>query len=157
LKPGTVYTAQVRALSGSTGQSDWNDRHRTWRYKSEGGLPSSRTGFSFRWIDKSNPGAPGSSAVLLYKCRLMNSNLRAAVISEWRGLPEKKTRPDRFQSAGDLLPKLFQRLGLRERLHETEVIDAWAKIVGEFIAVHSAPLALREGILRPLAGALLRT
>jgi hypothetical protein len=34
-----------------------------------------------------------------------------------------------------------------ERLHETEVIDAWSKIVGEFIAAHSAPVALREGIL----------
>ena len=77
----------------------------------------------------------------------MTPSLRAAVISEWRGLPEPKTRPDRFQSAGDLLPKLMQRLGLRERLHETEVIDAWAKIVGEFIAAHSAPVALRAGIL----------
>jgi predicted nucleic acid-binding Zn ribbon protein len=41
----------------------------------------------------------------------------------------------------------MQRLGLRERLHETEVIEAWSKIVGEFIAAHSAPVALREGIL----------
>jgi hypothetical protein len=32
-------------------------------------------------------------------------------------------------------------------LHETEVIEAWSKIVGEFIAAHSAPVALREGIL----------
>ncbi len=41
----------------------------------------------------------------------------------------------------------MQRLGLRERLRETEVIDAWSKIVGDFIAAHSAPVALREGIL----------
>ena len=45
------------------------------------------------------------------------------------------------------MPKLMQRLGLRERLRETEVIDAWSKIVGDFIAAHSAPVALREGIL----------
>jgi predicted nucleic acid-binding Zn ribbon protein len=76
-----------------------------------------------------------------------NAALRAKVIAEWRGLPEKKTRPDRWQTAADVLPKLMQRLGLRERLHETEVIDAWSKIVGEFIATHSAPVALREGIL----------
>ena len=77
----------------------------------------------------------------------MNASLRAAVIAEWRGLPEKKLRPDRWQSPAELMPKLMQRLGLRERLRETEVIEAWSKIVGDFIAAHSAPVALREGIL----------
>src|SRR5207245_6736776 len=78
---------------------------------------------------------------------LMNSSLRSAVIAEWRGLPDRKMRPDRWQSPAELVPKLMQRLGLRERLHETEVIDAWSKIVGDFIAAHSAPVALREGVL----------
>jgi predicted nucleic acid-binding Zn ribbon protein len=77
----------------------------------------------------------------------VNPSLRAAVIAEWRGLPELKPRPDRTQNIGDVLPKLMQRLGLSERLHESEVIDAWAKIVGEFIATHSAPVSLREGVL----------
>src|SRR5437588_4759048 len=77
----------------------------------------------------------------------MNASLRAAVLAEWRGLPQRKMRPDRWQSPADLVPKMMQRLGLRERLHEREVIDAWSKIVGDFIAAHSAPVALREGIL----------
>src|SRR5262249_36949711 len=78
---------------------------------------------------------------------LMNPSLRAAVIAEWRGLPERKMRADRWQSPAELVPKMMQRLGLRERLHETEVIETWSKIVGEFIAAHSAPFALRDGIL----------
>src|SRR4030095_10432212 len=77
----------------------------------------------------------------------MNPSLRAAFIAEWRGLPERKMRPDRWQAPADLVPKLMQRLGLRARLHETEVIEAGAKSVGEFIAPHSAPVALREGVL----------
>lgn len=77
----------------------------------------------------------------------MNASLRAAVIAEWRGLPAKKTRPDRWQAPADLLPKLIQQLGLSERLRESEVIDAWKQIVGEFIASHSAPVSLREGVL----------
>jgi predicted nucleic acid-binding Zn ribbon protein len=77
----------------------------------------------------------------------MNSALRASAIAEWRGLPEHKLRPDRWQTASEVLPKLMQRLGLRERLHENEVIEAWAQIVGEFIAAHSAPVSLREGVL----------
>src|SRR5215468_10976192 len=77
----------------------------------------------------------------------MNPSVRAAVIAEWRGLPGKKMSGDRWQSPAELMPRLTQRLGLRERLRETEVIDAWSKIVGDFIAVHSTPVALREGIL----------
>lgn len=77
----------------------------------------------------------------------MNSALRATVIAEWRGLPAKKIHPDRWHSPGDLLPKLMQQLGLSERLRETEVIDAWKTIVGEFIAAHSAPVSLRGGVL----------
>ena len=77
----------------------------------------------------------------------MNASLRAAVIAEWRGLSERKMPPDRWQSPTELMPKLMQRLGLRERLRETEVIEAWSKIVGDFIAVHSTPVALRDGIL----------
>src|SRR5512132_3110247 len=73
----------------------------------------------------------------------MNSSLRAAVIAEWRGLPDRKMRPDCWHCPA----KLMQRLGLRERLRETEVIDAWSKIVGDFIAAHSAPVALSEGVL----------
>ena len=77
----------------------------------------------------------------------MNPSLRLAVIAEWRGLPHRQRPADRWQSPSELMPRLMQRLGLRERLRETEVIDAWSKIVGDFIAAHSAPVALREGVL----------
>lgn len=77
----------------------------------------------------------------------MNAALRAAVLADWRGLPERKPRPDKWQVPGDLLPKLMQQLGLSERLRESEVIDAWKQIVGEFIAAHSAPVSLRAGVL----------
>src|SRR6266849_9628734 len=77
----------------------------------------------------------------------MNPALRAAAIAEWLGLPEKRPVPDRWEAPADVLPKLMQRLGLKERLHEVEVIEAWGQIVGEFIAAHSAPVALREGVL----------
>lgn len=77
----------------------------------------------------------------------MKPSLRAAVIAEWRGLPDKKPAPDKWQTSADLLPKLMQRLGLKERLREAEVLEAWSSVVGEFIAGHSAPMALRDGVL----------
>ncbi len=33
------------------------------------------------------------------------------------------------------------------RRSQSEVLEAWSKIVGDFIAAHSSPVALREGIL----------
>jgi predicted nucleic acid-binding Zn ribbon protein len=74
-------------------------------------------------------------------------SLRATVIQEWRRLPERPPSRDRWQPTSQLLPALMQKLGLKERLRESEVIDAWSSIVGDFIAAHSAPVALREGIL----------
>ena len=41
----------------------------------------------------------------------------------------------------------MQKLGLKERMQETEILGAWKTLVGEFIAAHSCPIALREGIL----------
>src|SRR4051794_25185335 len=77
----------------------------------------------------------------------MSPALRAATIAEWRGLPEPKPRPDKWHAPGDLLPVLMHKLGLSERLQENEVSAAWQSIVGDFIAAHSAPVSLREGVL----------
>jgi predicted nucleic acid-binding Zn ribbon protein len=77
----------------------------------------------------------------------MSPSLREKVIAEWRGLREKAVLRERWQATGDVVPKLMRRLGLHERLQETEMIEAWAKIVGDFIATHSTPVALREGVL----------
>jgi predicted nucleic acid-binding Zn ribbon protein len=77
----------------------------------------------------------------------MSPSLRRAVIAEWRGLPNDLPRPDRARSTGELIPKVMQKLGLGERLQETEILRAWAAIVGEFNATHSSPIALREGTL----------
>jgi predicted nucleic acid-binding Zn ribbon protein len=77
----------------------------------------------------------------------MNPSLRAKIVAEWRGLPEKNLVRHRWDAPADVLPKLMQRLGLKERLHETEILEAWGKIVGEFISAHSSPVALREGVL----------
>jgi predicted nucleic acid-binding Zn ribbon protein len=77
----------------------------------------------------------------------MNAALRATVLQEWRGLPELPPARERCKSTAELLPGLMQKLGLKERLRESEVIGAWSLIVGEFIAAHSAPAALRDGVL----------
>src|SRR3954449_12339911 len=78
---------------------------------------------------------------------MVTPSFRQRVISEWRGLAEPKTRPERLKNIGELLPALMQKLGLRERLHEKDVMAAWSAIVGDFIAAHSEPVSLRQGTL----------
>ena len=41
----------------------------------------------------------------------------------------------------------MKKLGLKERLQESEVLGAWQALVGDFIAGHSCPISLRDGIL----------
>lgn len=74
-------------------------------------------------------------------------SLRLRVLAEWRGLPQRMPRPDRAAPIGETLPKVMRGLGLAERLHETQVLAAWKDIVGEFIAAHSSPNRMRDGIV----------
>ena len=73
--------------------------------------------------------------------------LRAQVLSEWRGLPQRPTVPDRTVAVNDALQKIMQSLGLRERLRSEEVVKAWEEIAGEFFARHSSPQRLKDGVL----------
>lgn len=77
----------------------------------------------------------------------MNPELRAKVISEWRGLPERPPRPDRLTSVAEGITKLMKSLGLADRLREEEVLSTWRSIVGDFIANHSEPTKLQSGVL----------
>ena len=45
------------------------------------------------------------------------------------------------------LQLVYNAFGSESAYARNEVIEAWSKIVGDFIAAHSAPVALREGIL----------
>jgi predicted nucleic acid-binding Zn ribbon protein len=58
----------------------------------------------------------------------MPKMLRERVLAEWRGLPQAK-------------------IGLGNRLDEAKVMAAWQEIVGDFLAQHSLPAHLRDGVL----------
>jgi predicted nucleic acid-binding Zn ribbon protein len=73
--------------------------------------------------------------------------LRARVIAEWRGLPQTPFIRDTAQAIGEPLKKVMAGLGLQDRLREDEVLKAWREIVGDFIAGHSSPQRLKDGVL----------
>jgi predicted nucleic acid-binding Zn ribbon protein len=77
----------------------------------------------------------------------MNRQLREKILAEWRGLPQKPPQPDRTVSVAEGLKKVMHGLGLDERLHEAQMLQCWKEIVGEFIAGHSCPTRLKDGVL----------
>lgn len=77
----------------------------------------------------------------------MESRLRNKVFAEWRGLPEKAPRPERGRTIFDAMEEVMKRLGLQDRLHEAQITGVWRELVGDFLAGHSSPSRLRDGIL----------
>ena len=73
--------------------------------------------------------------------------LRARVLAEWRGVWEEPFSRDTCRTVGECMSKLMDSLGLRDRLKEEEVVQAWGSIVGEFMAQHSTPQKLDKGVL----------
>ena len=73
-------------------------------------------------------------------------SLRRFVVEEWRGLPEKRDERPLVFVAG-AIEQLITRLGLRERIDEADIQAAWRGIVGDFLAQHSQPARLVNGIL----------
>jgi len=75
------------------------------------------------------------------------------VIADGADFP-KERRAQIDSGTAELLPKIMQRLGLRERLHETEVIDAWSNRRRIYRrALRASRVARRRSLCpRPAAG-----
>ncbi len=68
-------------------------------------------------------------------------------LAQWRGVWEERPLPDRTAHVSDALHSVMKKFGLSERLRETEMVDAWQGIVGDFLAQHSKPDSLKAGVL----------
>lgn len=77
---------------------------------------------------------------------MISKSLRRFVVEEWRGLPEKREgRP--VVAVAEAIQSLVGRLGLGERINEGDILAAWREIVGDFLAQHSRPSRLVNGVL----------
>jgi hypothetical protein len=77
---------------------------------------------------------------------MISKSLHRHVVEEWRGLPEKREgRP--LVAVSDAIQALVTRLGLTERINENDILAAWKDVVGDFLAQHSSPSRLVNGIL----------
>ena len=75
------------------------------------------------------------------------ASLRARAIAEWRGYAEGRPVLDRMQSLSALVGKTMQAFGLGELVRESEVLEAWKETVGDYLALHTSPSRLKDGVL----------
>src|SRR3954470_18415009 len=80
---------------------------------------------------------------------MTSEQLRARVLTEWRGLPVfDRGKQDSAKPISLLLPSLMGELGLADRLRYEEITQAWTGIVGEFLGHPPTPHRLQQGVLR---------
>jgi predicted nucleic acid-binding Zn ribbon protein len=71
--------------------------------------------------------------------------LRAKVLREWQPFAAEKTPA--APALAQLVPGVMKRLGLHQRLWESQLFSRWTEIVGEFNARVCQPASLRNGRL----------
>jgi predicted nucleic acid-binding Zn ribbon protein len=79
----------------------------------------------------------------------MTPALRAQVLREWRpsyaGPDAHGPKP--ASPTNLLVPMVMKKLGLEQRLQQSQVFYLWAEIVGSDVARHAQPVSLRNGQL----------
>ena len=78
---------------------------------------------------------------------LSDAERRRQVIAEFRGYREPRPLMERVQAVSAVVAKAMLGLGLGERVREAEVLQAWKEIAGDFLAMHSSPSRLKDGVL----------
>jgi predicted nucleic acid-binding Zn ribbon protein len=76
----------------------------------------------------------------------MTPALRARVLREWQPFGINPNIPT-GSPASQLVPQVMKKLGLEQRLQQSQVFFLWSEIVGSDIARHAQPVSLRNGLL----------
>src|SRR5437868_9718869 len=77
----------------------------------------------------------------------MNPRLRRQVISEWMGGTLPPSAPDSPLNLHQVFEKAFARIGLKTRLQESNLNDAWRELIGPTLASHCHPQGVKRGML----------
>lgn len=79
----------------------------------------------------------------------MTPSLRAQVLHEWQPSygGADAAGPTSANATHTLVPLVMKRLGLEQRLQQSQVFYLWSEIVGAENARHAQPVSLRNGQL----------
>jgi len=73
--------------------------------------------------------------------------LRHRTIAAWRGVEDGPLIDNPVVTLHDLIPQVLKECKLSDQLRLDDTAAAWRGLVGDFIAKHTAPDALKRGVL----------
>ena len=77
----------------------------------------------------------------------MTPTLRAQVLREWQPFAAGAASASPANPASQLVPDVMKKLGLEQRLQQSQAFFQWPEIVGAEVATHAQPVSLRNGML----------
>jgi hypothetical protein len=73
--------------------------------------------------------------------------LRHRLIADWRRVEGESPNNCEAVGVGELMPRILKDWKLDEKQRGEEITTAWREIVGEFFSQHTAPDAIKRGVL----------
>ena len=73
--------------------------------------------------------------------------IRAQVLSEWRGASELRKTTSFEHPISDLLPGIMRKIGLQDQITAEAITAEWNDIVGDFLGSNSRPVKLQNRVL----------
>ncbi len=77
----------------------------------------------------------------------MTPALRTQVLREWQPYGQWDAPVRLAPALQQLVPGVVKRLGLEQRLHQSQIFHQWAAIVGADVVRHAQPVSLKNGLL----------
>jgi len=76
-----------------------------------------------------------------------NSRIRSRLLTEWRGGIDPPHPARNIHQPSEYLDELLKAVGLSDGVDEERLKTAWSSVAGEFVAKHSVPDSIRDGVL----------
>ena len=76
-----------------------------------------------------------------------DARARAKILTEWRGGIDPPDPARNIHQPGEFMQDLLKVIGLSEGIEEQKLKEIWNRIAGDFVAKHTVPESIRDGIL----------
>ena len=69
------------------------------------------------------------------------------ILADWRGVYIPPDLSGYERKVGDVVGRVLKKAGIEDRVSHEQIAVDWESTVGDFLAKHSRPVALRRGVL----------